>query len=821
MVDGNVAPYGAMVLTVALVAIVGVLLVRWFRARPRVRSALADVQFHASALAALAEGSGQTVLVLDSAGAIKGVVGADGARELGLELRPGHLLLEAAPEDLAEPLRCLFELARRSPGERVTQRAVRAFGTASAPELEISAVDGRRLPSFGGIVVSFRVALDGPDAATSARSPRGLDAIFQQTATPIFLVDDASGSVVDLNPAAEQTYAWPREELIERSFDLISAPEGRQEGEPSWVSASAEGDGMRHAVHRRRDGSRLLVREDSAAVAGTSGSCRLVLVDNVDASVRSQHLLSGELALTQSILSGRDFESWLDSLVYWLLDGQAGEARIAGLWVGAEDAVFAQRGVSRGAADAFGAMTLEALGEGLSERDVRRTPLEGGPLTYWSLLIRDGKGAPVGVVSAGLPRGRSPSEATIGRLRLAARLGALAAEREQVQRSVLNTQRTQALAQMSGSVARDLNDLLTVILGEGDFLSANVEGDPAARTGHTNLMEAAQRASDIAARLMHMVRQRPHHKELLSLDGVLRDARPWLTALLGEGGEVSLSLPEVGPSVECDRSLLETVLLNLVLSVRDASAINRALAIALSIEASSDPRVLDSGTVSPGRYAVLGVSEAGQAVDRALPLRAPAGRPGDSSGGAFSQGLSVAVSFAQEQGGGLEVLRAEPAGMSVKIWLPLASRNASAESIAADRSKPDRVVRLLLVEDEELVAQFVARTLERAGLSVEVLRTADEAVARLRDDADFDVLITDVDLPGSTNGLELALWCERERPEVDVIVATGLDSAEFADSIKGSVLAKPFNGPKLLSAVQGRPGAQGSVQHLRPASVQP
>ena len=230
MVDGNVAPYGAMVLTVALVAIVGVLLVRWFRARPRVRSALADVQFHASALAALAEGAGQTVLVLDSAGAIKGVVGADGARQLGLELRPGHLLLEAAPEDLAEPLRCLFELARRSPGERVTQRAVRAFGTASAPELEISAVDGRRLPSFGGIVVSFRVALDGPDAATSARSPRGLDAIFQQTATPIFLVDDASGRVVDLNPAAEQTYAWPREELIERSFDLISAPEGRQEG---------------------------------------------------------------------------------------------------------------------------------------------------------------------------------------------------------------------------------------------------------------------------------------------------------------------------------------------------------------------------------------------------------------------------------------------------------------------------------------------------------------------------------------------------------------------------------------------------------------
>ena len=226
---------------------------------------------------------------------------------------------------------------------------------------------------------------------------------------------------------------------------------------------------------------------------------------------------------------------------------------------------------------------------------------------------------------------------------------------------------------------------------------------------------------------MHMVRQRPHHKELLSLDGVLRDARPWLTALLGEGGEVSLSLPEVGPSVECDRSLLETVLLNLVLSVRDASAINRALAIELSIEASSDPRVLDSGTVSPGRYAVLGVSEAGQAVDRAPPLRMPAGRRVLPMW--HSVGLSVVVSFAQEQGGGLEVLRAEPAGMSVKIWLPLASR-CGAESIR--RIAASRTGWYLLVEDEELVAQFVARTLERAGLSVEVLRTADEAVARLR-----------------------------------------------------------------------------------------
>ena len=413
MVDGNVAPYGAMVLTVALVAIVGVLLVRWFRARPRVRSALADVQFHASASLRL-PGAGQTALVLDGR-CHQGRGRSRWSSTACLELRPGHLF-RGRPLGPRGASRCLSNSRGASRRAR-TQRAVRAFGTASAPELEISAVDGRRLPSFGGIVVSFRVALDGPDAATSARSPRDLDAIFQQTATPIFLVDDASGRVVDLNPAAEQTYAWPREELIERSFDLISAPEGRQEGEPSWVSASAEGDGMRHAVHRRRDGSRLLVREDSAAVAGTSGSCRLVLVDNVDASVRAQHLLSGELALTQSILSGRDFESWLDSLVYWLLDGQPGEARIAGLWVGAEDAVFAQRGVSRGAADAFGAMTLEALGEGLSERDVRRMPLEGGPLTYWSLLIRDGKGAPVGVVS-GLPRGRSPSDATIGRLQL-------------------------------------------------------------------------------------------------------------------------------------------------------------------------------------------------------------------------------------------------------------------------------------------------------------------------------------------------------------------------------------------------------------------
>ncbi|MCH2098150.1 MAG: PAS domain-containing protein, partial [Pseudomonadales bacterium] len=304
MVEGSIESLGLtywmMGLTMAAVAVfagAGVHLLHWYGARRSARSAQAEAEVHATVLAALAEDARQTVLVLDQAGAIQAVFGADGALALdpGLELEPGRFLLEAVPEALQEPLRCLFELARRSPGERVTQRMPRNRDSTSGSDLEVSASDRRHEPSFRGIVVVLGAAADDRQTPSPDSSPSSLDAVFRQAAMPIFLLEGPTGMIVDLNSAAEEIYGWPRGELLQRSFELISAAERREEGEPLWAGSAAGTDGIEHAIHRRRDGRRLLVRVGSAVVAGEDGPRKLVLVDNVDASVRAHHLMAGEL----------------------------------------------------------------------------------------------------------------------------------------------------------------------------------------------------------------------------------------------------------------------------------------------------------------------------------------------------------------------------------------------------------------------------------------------------------------------------------------------------------------------------------------------
>ena len=109
--------------------------------------------------------------------------------------------------------------------------------------------------------------------------------------------------------------------------------------------------------------------------------------------------------------------------------------------------------------------------------------------------------------------------------------------------------------------------------------------------------------------------------------------------------------------------------------------------------------------------------------------------------------------------------------------------------------------RILLVEDEPLVGRFVSRTLERGGFKVTLLDSADVACVRLQGGETFDLVLTDIGLPGNMDGVDLARWIARERPEIAVLISSGLGGTGVPEDLERVVLPKPYDGRTLVAAV--------------------
>ena len=739
--------------------------------------------------------------VLDEQGEILAVSGHAEDATVALDGAQGNRLVDALPEGLRDAVAIALENARRTPGRAVVKRMT--FETEGGEEetVEFRLVDRIEDPQVRGIVFVMRLTTKVIAQRRALLAQRRIyRQIFEHSPTPMLVVDTVRDMIVDANDAAADCYGWSQEELAGSHLEKIIAPEAFKPAEQFWSGAK---DGPIPTVHRRRDGSRFSVRVSSAVYDDDGEARRLAMIENVDALVRQNTLRGGEIELLRSIVRSNDIGAWLGGLVHWLDEQWPGQFQAAALWLDPNRPVAAQRGVDALIEDNLRELDVERLRIELRNDGLR--PLRGtaeGPQPLWLMPVKDGEGSVLGFVGAGFLRGNPPSEAAIQVLDLAAKLAAFAAERERSQQMLLRSQRMETLGRVSGSVAHDFNNLLTVILGEADMLEEVIRDHPIAATSHENLMEAANRASGIARRLLVMARQRPRRAEVLTLDTVLRESQSWLADLLGEGRGLELSLPDVGPSVECDRGQLEASLLNLVSNARDASPDGEVISMSLSLEQLEGPMPVDSGTLGPGRYAVISVSDSGEGIDPSLLPRVLDPFYSTKAGAGTGLGLPLVANFAAESGGGVALESELDRGTRVSIWLPIAvpEREEEVEEAPADVPAAARA-RILLVEDEPLVVRFVARTLERDGFEVGLLDSADAACALLESGEKFDLVLTDVGLPGHMDGFDLARWIARERPEIAVLISSGLGGSGVPKELEHLVLPKPYDGRSLVSAV--------------------
>ncbi|MGB2596191.1 MAG: ATP-binding protein [Pseudolabrys sp.] len=348
-----------------------------------------------------------------------------------------------------------------------------------------------------------------------------------------------------------------------------------------------------------------------------------------------------------------------------------------------------------------------------------------------------------------------------------------AERRELAEQALRQSQKMEAVGQLTGGVAHDFNNLLTIIIGNLGIAKRGVVESRAERALN-NALVGAERAAQLTQRLLAFSRRQPLNPRVLDVNKLIVSISDLLVRTLGE----NIELESIGAAglwkVEADASELESTLLNLALNARDAMPEGGKLTIETSNAYLDEGYCQQHAGVAPGQYIFIAVTDNGggmsaETIDRAFEPFFTTKEAGKGTG----LGLSQVYGFMKQSEGHVKIYSESGEGTTIKLYLPRRDGNEAAHS--ADEpvgSERGRAETILIVEDDDGVRQYASEILR--DLNYQIIEAKDSATALRLLDADkkFDLLLTDVVLPGK-NGRELATEVERRRPGTKVIFMTG------------------------------------------------
>jgi PAS domain S-box len=369
-------------------------------------------------------------------------------------------------------------------------------------------------------------------------------------------------------------------------------------------------------------------------------------------------------------------------------------------------------------------------------------------------------------------------------------------------------QRMELMGQLTGGVAHDFNNILMVIEGNVESLLERRDGDPETVRLLAQISDSAQHAEDLTRQMLAFSRKLPLRPRPTDLNDLVVETGKLLRRTLGEQIEIDSILTEDLWRVDIDRAQLETSLVNLCLNARDAMPRGGRLLIETR-NVHLDPGSAEAQQAgASGDCVVLSVTDTGEGIppeimDKIFEPFFTTKTTGKSSG----LGLSMVYGFVRQSKGHIEVASEPGRGTVVRIYLP-----RSLEVAQASRGAPaisGGTERVLVVEDDESVRSSVIRQLRSLGYAVTEAPDGDAALAAFeRPDAVFDLLLTDVIMPGAYNGDELATEILRRWPRTKVVFMSGYTGNTLGDR-DVLLLAKPFRKADLATIL--RTALEGEV----------
>ena len=390
-------------------------------------------------------------------------------------------------------------------------------------------------------------------------------------------------------------------------------------------------------------------------------------------------------------------------------------------------------------------------------------------------------------------------------------LNAEISERRTAEEALLQSQKMEAIGQLTGGVAHDFNNLLTGIVGSLELIQRRIaQGRIEDVDRHLAVaMTSANRAAGLTHRLLTFARRRPLDTRVTDVNRLVASIEDLLRRTISERIDVAFVTPGGVWPVRCDPNQLENAILNLAINARDAMPGGGGLTIRTGNAAipAADASRWDVGA---GDYVFLEVADTGcgmppEVVERVFEPFFTTKPTGAGTG----LGLPMIYSFARQSGGCVRVESRVSAGTSVTLYLPRTLEDAapgSDETAGESSIQPSGEGRVVLVvEDEQSVRALVMEVIQEQGYRGISATDGASALEVLRSDAHVDLLIADVCLPG-IDGPQLAKAALEHRPHLKVLFMTGYASGPTVDGAPGlppaTVIRKPFTMDALLSQIR-------------------
>jgi len=394
---------------------------------------------------------------------------------------------------------------------------------------------------------------------------------------------------------------------------------------------------------------------------------------------------------------------------------------------------------------------------------------------------------------------------------VAAHIGRMLASRQMAAR-LTQSERLGAVGELTGGVAHDFNNLLTVILGNAELLGEALADNPSLARLAEMTKSAAERGVDLTRHMLAFARRQPLSPRVTDVDALVAGMSTLLRRTLGEHVELVTMRDDGLGQALVDPTQLESALLNLCLNARDAMPDGGRLSIELRNVELDSSNAGWNDDVAPGAYVLIAVSDTGVGMTPDVAARAfePFFTTKDTGRGS-GLGLSMVYGFAKQSRGHVKIYSEVGQGTTVKLYLPRAAGDADRPAETVAGAVEGGRERILLVEDDGMVRDHVAAQLRALGYRVVSVGDGAAALRSLQNDGPFDLLFTDVVMPGM-NGRQLADAARLLLPDLPVLFTSGY--TENALHSQGRLdpgvhlLHKPYRRTELaakLRQVIGRP----------------
>lgn len=371
-------------------------------------------------------------------------------------------------------------------------------------------------------------------------------------------------------------------------------------------------------------------------------------------------------------------------------------------------------------------------------------------------------------------------------------------------------QKMESIGRISGGIAHDFNNLLAIVIGNAE-LAAELTTEPELREFLDQIVEAAHRGNRLTRQLLSFARRSRLNPATVSLDKSVKSISALIGRVLPE--TIAFNVVETAGlwKARVDEAFLESAILNLCINARDAMPDGGQLTIETSnVRVSKDYAAGYHDDIAPGRYVLIAVTDTGSGIpaadiEKVIEPFYSTKSPELGSG----LGLAMVDGFVRQSSGALRIYSELGTGTTVKIYLPAVDPGkvgSEADPVAVPAHAVRTAGHVLVVEDEPVILNILRITLERAGHTVSVANSGDEAVELYGDAFDgFDLLLTDVVMPGKLQGPRLASRITEQVPSLPVVFMSGYpnEAAVHGNGIRptDTFLMKPVVRETLLNAV--------------------